>query len=38
MTTSRVPDEGKSSVCAISLKYRKMILIIMIISLGQIVL
>ena len=34
--TSRV--EGKSSVCAISMKYRKMILIIIIISLGQIIL
>ena len=33
---SRVPDEGKSSVCAISVKYRKMILIIIIISLEKI--
>ena len=36
--TSRVPVEWKSSVCAISMKYRKMILIIIIISLGQILL
>ena len=36
--TSRVPVEGKSSVCAISMNYRKMILIIIIISLGQILL
>ena len=35
---SRVPVEGKSSVCAISMNYRKMILIIIIISLGQILL
>ena len=38
MITSRVPVEGKSSVCAISMKCRKMILIIIIISLGQILL
>ena len=36
--TSRVPVEWKSSVCAISMKYRKMILIFIIISLGQILL
>ena len=36
--TSQVPVKGKSSVCAISMKYRKMILIIIIISLGQILL
>ena len=34
--TSRVPVEGKSSVCAISMKYKIMILIIIIITLGQI--
>ena len=32
MITSWVPVEGKSSACAISMKYRKMILIIIIIS------
>ena len=37
-STSRVPVEGKSSVCAIYMKHRKMIFIIIIISLGQIVL
>ena len=36
--TSRVPVEGKSSVCAISMKYRKIILIVIIIRLGQILL
>ena len=36
--TSRVPVEGKSSVCAFSMKYLKTILIIIIISLGQILL
>ncbi len=36
--TSRVPVEGKSSVCVICMKYRIMILIIIIISLGQILL
>ena len=34
--TSRIRVEGKSSVCAISIKYRIIILIIIIISLGQI--
>ena len=34
--TSRVPLEGKSSGCLICMKYRKIILIIIIISLGQI--
>ena len=34
--TSRVPVEGKSSVCAICMKYR--IIILIIISLGQILL
>ena len=38
ITTSRVPVEGKSSVCLICLKYRIIILIINIISLGQILL
>ena len=33
---SLVPVEGKSSVCAISVKHRKMVLIIVIISLGKI--
>ena len=33
---SLVPVEGKSSVCVISMKYRIMILVIIIISLGQI--
>ena len=36
--TSRVPVEGKSSVCLICMKYRIIILIIIIISLGQILL
>ena len=36
--TRRVPVEGKSSVCLICMKYRIIILIIIIISLGQIVL
>ena len=36
--TSQVPVEGKSSVCLICLKYRIIILIIIIISLGQILL
>ena len=36
--TSRVSVEGKSSVCAISMKYRKIILIIIIISLDKILL
>ena len=36
--TNRVPVEGKSSLCVICMKYRKMILIIIIISLGQILL
>ena len=36
--TSRVPVEGKSSVCVICMKYRIIILIIIIISLGQIIL
>ena len=34
--TSRVPVEGKSSVCLICMKYRIIILIIIIIRLGQI--
>ena len=38
MNTSRVPVEGKSSVCLICIKYRIIILIIIIISLGQILL
>ena len=38
MFTSRVPVEGKSSVCVISMKYRIIILIIIIISLGKILL
>ena len=36
--TSRVPVEGKSSVCLICIKYRIIILDIIIISLGQILL
>ena len=36
MYTRRVPVEGKSSVCLICMKYRIIILIIIIISLGQI--
>ena len=36
--TSRVPVEGKSSACVICMKYRIIILIIIIISLGQIIL
>ena len=36
--TSRVPVEGKSSVCLICMKYRIIFLIIIIISLGQIIL
>ena len=36
--TSRVPVEGKSSVCTICMKYRIIIVIIIIISLGQIIL
>ena len=36
--TSRVPVEGKSSVCLICMKYRIIILIIIIISMGQILL
>ena len=36
--TSRVPVEGKSSVCVICMKYRIINLIIMIINLGQILL
>ena len=38
LLTSRVPVEGKSSVCLICMKYRIIILIIIIISLGQILL
>ena len=38
MSTSRVPFEGKSSTCLICMKYRIIILIIIIISLGQILL
>ena len=38
ITTSRVPVEGKSSVCVICMKYRIIVLIIIIISLGQIIL
>ena len=37
-TISRVPVDGKSSVCLICMKYRIIILIIIVISLGQIVL
>ena len=37
-STSRVPVEGKSSVCLICMKYRIIFLIIIIISLGQILL
>ena len=33
--TSRVPDEGKSSVCLICMKYRIIIVIVIIISMGQ---
>ena len=36
--TRRVPVEGKSSVCLMCMKYRIIILIIIIISLGQILL
>ena len=36
--TSRVPVEGKSSVCLICMKYRLIFLIIIIISLGRILL
>ena len=36
--TSRVPVEGKSSVCVICMKYRIIFLIIIIIGLGQIIL
>ena len=36
--TSRVPVEGKSSVCLICMKYRIIFLIIITISLGQILL
>ena len=36
--TSRVPVEEKSSVCVICMKYRIIILIIIIISLGKILL
>ena len=36
--TSRVSVEGKSSVCLICMKYRIIVLIIIIISLGQIIL
>ena len=36
--TSRVPVEGKSSVCLIRMKYRIIFVIIIIISLGQILL
>ena len=38
ITTSRVPFEGKSSVYVICMKYRIIVLIIIIISLDQIVL
>ena len=38
LLTSRVPVEGKSSVCVIFMKYRIIFLIIIIISLGQILL
>ena len=38
LLTRRVPVEGKSSVCLICMKYRIIILIIIIISLGQILL
>ena len=37
-STRRVPVEGKSSVCLICMKYRIIIVIIIIISLGQILL
>ena len=36
ITSRRVPGEGKSSVCLICMKYRIIILIIIIISLGEI--
>ena len=36
--TSRVPVEGKSSVCVICMKYKIIVLIIIIISVGQIIL
>ena len=36
--TSRVPGDGKSSVCVICMKYRIIILIVIIISLGRIIL
>ena len=36
--THRVPVEGKSSVCLICMKYRIIILIIIIISMGEILL
>ena len=36
--TSRVPVDGKSSVCVICMKYRIIFLIIIFISLGQIIL
>ena len=38
MCTSRVPVESKSPVCVICMKYRIILLIIIIISLGQIIL
>ena len=38
LVTRRVPIEGKSSVCLICMKYRIIVLIIIIISLGQILL
>ena len=38
MYTSRVPVEGKSSVCLICMKYRIIFLTIIIISLSQILL
>ena len=38
METCRVPVDGKSSVCVICMKYRIIVLIIIIISLGQIIL
>ena len=38
MLTRRVPVEGKSSVCLICMQYRIIILIIIIISLGQVLL
>ncbi len=36
--TSRIPVEGKSSVCVICMKYRIIVLIIIIIRMGQIIL